>query len=234
MNPQGKTKQSDIVVFWVRRDTACEDCGEELPSGSLIHVVDRVARCLDCADLGHLVYLPRGDAALTRRASKHSKLRAVVVQWSRTRKRYERQGILVEEAALEKAEAECVADAEERAARRERAAEYRERRELRYVHEFARAIRELYPRCPADTASEIAEHACRKHSGRIGRTAAAKTFSTEAVDLAVRAHVRHRYTTYDDHLMAGWDRDLAREAVRDDVEQVLVDWQAEEARLDSE
>jgi hypothetical protein len=228
VSQQGRTKGSDIVVFWVRRDTACAECGEELPSGSLIHVADEVVRCLDCADLDHLVYLPRGDAALTRRASKHSKLRAVVVQWSSSRKRYKHQGILVEGAALEKAEAECVADADERMARRDRAAKYQERREFRYVHEFARAIRERYPRCPADIAADVAEHACRKHSGRIGRTAAAKAFSAEAVDLAVRAHVRHRHTTYDDYLMAGWDRDLAREAVRDDVEQILVDWQADE------
>jgi hypothetical protein len=200
MSQQGTTKRSGIVVFWVRRDTACADCGEEFPSGSLIHVVDRVARCLDCADLDHLVYLPRGDAALTRRASKHSKLRAVVVQWSRTRKRYERQGILVEGAALEKAEAECVADAQERMDRCERAAKYQERRELRYVHEFARAIRERYLRCPTHTAADVAEHACRKHSRRVGRTAAAKAFSAEAVDLAVRAHVRHQHTTYDDYL----------------------------------
>ena len=70
--------------------------------------------CLHCADLDHLVFLPRGNAALTRRASKHSTLRAVVVQFSRTRKRYERQGVLVEEAALERAEQECLADAEAR------------------------------------------------------------------------------------------------------------------------
>jgi hypothetical protein len=125
VSQQGRTKGSDILVFWVRRETACAECGEELPSGSLIHVVDGVARCLDCADLDHLVYLPRGDPALTRRARKHSKLRAVVVQWSRSRKRYERQGILVEGAALEKAEAECVADADERMARRDRAANTR-------------------------------------------------------------------------------------------------------------
>ena len=70
--------------------------------------------CLRCADLDHLVFLPRGNTALTRRASKHSTLRAVVVQFSRTRKRYERQSVLVEEAALERAEQECLADAEAR------------------------------------------------------------------------------------------------------------------------
>jgi hypothetical protein len=47
-----------------------------------------------------------GDAALTRRAGKHSKLSAVVLKWSRARKRYERQGLLVEETVLQRAEDE--------------------------------------------------------------------------------------------------------------------------------
>jgi hypothetical protein len=51
--------------------------------------------------LGQLVYVPSGDAALTRRARMHSPLSAVVVRFSRARKRYERQGILVSEVALE-------------------------------------------------------------------------------------------------------------------------------------
>ena len=76
--------------------------------------------CLAYADLDHLVYLPRGDAALTRRAKKHSTLSAVVVRFSRARGRYERQGILVEESALQKAEHECNQDAGPRATRRER------------------------------------------------------------------------------------------------------------------
>jgi hypothetical protein len=56
--------------------------------------------CLACADLEHLVFLPAGDAALTRRAKQASRLSAVVVRLSRTRNRYERQGLLVEGAAL--------------------------------------------------------------------------------------------------------------------------------------
>jgi hypothetical protein len=134
----------------------------------------------------------------------------------------------VEEPALERAEAGCAADAGERAARRECAGEYRERRDLQYVQEFASAVRGRYPSCPSDFATAIAEHACRKYSGRIGRTAAAKGLSPEAVDLAVRAHVRHRHTSYDAYLMAGWDRDLAREAVRERVGEVMVVWQAEQ------
>jgi hypothetical protein len=70
--------------------------------------------CLGCADLDHLVYLPAGDAALSRRSRKHSTLSAVVVRFSRARKRYERQGLLVEASALEQAEQECLNDEEQR------------------------------------------------------------------------------------------------------------------------
>ena len=69
---------------------------------------------------GQLVFLPVGDAALTRRARKHSTLSAVVLEWSRARERHERQGLLVEACALEKAEEECLADGEVRARRQER------------------------------------------------------------------------------------------------------------------
>jgi hypothetical protein len=49
-------------------------------------------------------------------------------------------------------------------------------------------------------------------------------FLPEAVDLAVQAHIRHRHTSYDDYLMAGWDRDAARGAVENDVGQILAAW----------
>jgi len=47
--------------------------------------------------------MPSGDAALTRRATKASRLSAVVVRRSTRRNRYERQGILAEPAAIEQA-----------------------------------------------------------------------------------------------------------------------------------
>src|SRR5713101_1222856 len=95
-------KSGDILVFLIRKETKCSECGEELWSGRMITLDrERGALCLACADLDHLEFLPSGDAAVTRRASKHSQLRAVVLQWSRTRKRYERQGILAETEAIE-------------------------------------------------------------------------------------------------------------------------------------
>jgi len=103
-----------------------ENVGEDLGRKAWITLEkDRGALCLSCADLDHLVFLPSGDAALTRRARKHSMLSAVVLKWSRARKRYERQGLLVEDQALEQAERECLADSEVRARRKEREAERR-------------------------------------------------------------------------------------------------------------
>lgn len=59
---------------------------------------------LALSGLDHLVFLSSGDAGLTRRAHRTSELSAVVVRFSRSRKRYERQGLLVERAALAHAE----------------------------------------------------------------------------------------------------------------------------------
>jgi len=161
------------------------------------------ALCLSCADLDHLIFLPAGDPALTRRARKHSILSAVVLKWSRARKRYERQGLLVEEQAIERAEAESLADSEVRARRREREAERRTELGHEYVERFALRVRGLFPVCPTGRARAIAEHACRKYSGRIGRSAAGKSLDEEAIRLAVTAHVRHTETLYDELLAGG-------------------------------
>jgi hypothetical protein len=44
----------------------------------------------------------------------------------------------------------------------------------RFVAQLAGRICELYPACPGNRETEIAEHACLKHSGRVGRSASAK------------------------------------------------------------
>jgi hypothetical protein len=59
-----------------------------------------------------------------------------------------------------------------------------------YVRRFALRVRELYPGCPSSREFEIAEHACRKYSGRVGRSAAAKSLDADPVRLAVIAHIR--------------------------------------------
>ncbi len=216
--------KDEIVVFEVVRPTACSECGEELGKGRLLRLEREKALCMACADLDRLEFLPSGDQAVTRRASKYSTLRAVVVRWSRARKRYERQGVLVEPEAIRRAEEESLADAEIRARRQARAAEQRMLQDQEFVAAFARAIRALYPGGPAREEIEIAEHACRKYSGRIGRSAAAKEFSQEAIRLAVIAHVRHAHTNYDELLDRYADRELARDHIRDQVSTIVDKW----------
>lgn len=221
----GTTKKKDIVVFIVRRDTQCSDCNEKLGNGSFIYLENRQALCLSCAGIDYLDYLPSGNATLTRRAKKHSRIHAVVVQWNRARKRYERQGILAEPEAIQRAEEECLGDADLRKARCQREQSKRIEVDRKYVTEFAREIRKLFPNCPATGEVKIAEHACRKYSGRVGRSAAAKDFALQTIMLAVQAHIRHAYTNYDDLLMEGLERISARAEVREQVEKILNRWQ---------
>ncbi len=222
-------KSDEIKIFISSRDSVCDDCGEELGQGAWIHLAgERGALCLSCADLDHLVFLPAGDAALTRRSKKYSVLWAVVLKWSRARKRYERQGLLIEEEALVRAETECLEDADVRARQRERAALRRAETDRRYVDEFAVKVRELYPACPPGREQVIAEHACRKYSERVGRSAAAKSFEDKAIHLAVQAHVRHRETDYDRYLADGHDRLGARAVAGGEVARVLDAWRAVE------
>ena len=94
-----QSRPPDLVVVSPVKHWTCAVCGSE-DAGWLI-MEDPGPVCMACADIDHLVFLPSGDAALTRRAKKHSRLWAVVVRFSRARKRYERQGILVQEDALE-------------------------------------------------------------------------------------------------------------------------------------
>jgi hypothetical protein len=56
--------------------------------------------CLVCVGLDDLVFLPAGDVLPSRRAKAKSARCAVVVRFSRTRRRYKRQGLLVEPSAL--------------------------------------------------------------------------------------------------------------------------------------
>lgn len=217
----------DLKVFISSRNSTCEECGEELGRKAWITLIEeKGALCLVCADLEHLVFLPSGDAALTRRARKHSKLSAVVLKWSSARKRYERQGLLVEPAALAQAEEECLADSEARARRNERQAVKRAELDQEYVQQFAARIRELYARCPVGREFSIAEHACLKYSDRVGRSASAKQLDENAVSLAVAAHVRHVETEYDELLAKGWERWEAREQVRSSVATVIAQWQS--------
>ena len=218
-----------IVVISPHNAWTCASCGD---TGDFLRMDKAGALCLDCADLGHLEFLPSGDAALTRRATKASRLSAVVVRWSTRRNRYERQGILAEPAAIEQAAQECLSDADLRARRRTREQSRRADQDERFRSEFAAAIREQFPGCPANRAEAIALHAAARGSGRVGRSAAGRALDRDAVRLAVVASVRHIDTDYDALLMSGVDRESARAQVHQHVEDVVDAWRAGVAMLD--
>ncbi len=185
MSEPGQTKKSELKVFIASRESKCDDCGEELGRHAWITLQqEKGAVCLTCADLDHLVYLPSGDAALTRRARKNSRLsarhrphiHALPVQWPRS------------QPVVPAARSACG------------------------------------PGCPSERETIIAEHACRKYSGRVGRSAAAKDLAEKAVQLAVLAHIRHVETRYDEFLIKKCDRHTARARVSEEVFQIEDPW----------
>jgi len=151
-------------------------------------------------------------------------LAAVVVRFSRSRGRYERQGILVEEDALERAEAECSADKAVPARRRARDVQRRAEADTELHPRMRDGIVRLFPGCPPERARSIAAHASVRGSGRVGRSAAGRAPEPDAIELAVAAAVRHEDTRYDELLMRGVERAEARAEVRDQVARVLDAW----------
>jgi hypothetical protein len=92
------SRAPELVVVQPLNDTwKCHRCGQ---TGDLLIMEGPGPACLRCAGLDDLEYLPAGDALLTRRVKAKSGRHAVVVRFSKTRRRYERQGLLVEPHAL--------------------------------------------------------------------------------------------------------------------------------------
>ena len=217
-----QSRPPDLVVVSPVKDWTCAGCGSA--DGGWLIMEEEGPVCMACADMDHLVFLPSGDAMLTRRAKAASRLSAVVVRFSRARGRYERQGILVEEDALERAELESLVDQEARVRRRERDSSRRAQSDVELQARMGLEIRKLFPGCPARRAEAIARHAAQRGSGRVGRTAAGRALGRDALELAVLASFRHQDTGYDQLLMSGVDRATARDRVRDEVNAVLDGW----------
>ena len=91
------SRAPELVVIQPLNDWKCHRCGG---TGDLLIMESPGPACLRCAGLDGLELLPAGDALLTRRVKAKSARHAVVVRFSKTRRRYERQGLLVEPHAL--------------------------------------------------------------------------------------------------------------------------------------
>ena len=226
---KNKSADDQLKVFIAGRESKCDKCGKKLGKGKWIVLKDDDgAWCLKCAGLNKLVFLPSGDVAMTRRSKKYSTLFAVVLKWRRARRRYERQGLLVGKQALKRAEKECHADAGERKKRQAKVAARTAVLDKKYIKEFALRLRELFKYCPIMLEYEIAAHACKKYSGRVGRSANAKELNEKSVRLAVIAHIRHTETNYDKLLADMIKKVDARKRVYPAVNEVLKLWECGE------
>ena len=96
------SREPELVVIQPLNDGwKCHRCGS---TGNLLIMEGPGPACLSCTGLDDLQFLPAGDALLTRRVKAKSERHAVVVRFSRTRRRYERQGLLVDPRALKEAQ----------------------------------------------------------------------------------------------------------------------------------
>lgn len=104
------TRKKAPAVYQIVRASRCYSCDAKQEVGSLVKLnnVDdeREVLCSKCAGLDTLEFLPSRDARLTQLAKKHSKQNYVVKKWSELWKCYERQGLLLEKEAIERARAE--------------------------------------------------------------------------------------------------------------------------------
>jgi hypothetical protein len=101
-----------VVIQPLSREWKCHRCGG---TGGLLIMENPGPACLRCVGLHDLEFLPAGDALLTRRVKAKSARFAVVVRFSKSRRRYERQGLLVEPAALQQVLRDLEATASTRA-----------------------------------------------------------------------------------------------------------------------
>jgi hypothetical protein len=92
-----------VVIRPLNAAWTCHWCGG---TGDLLVMENPGPACLRCVGLDDLEFLSAGDALLTRRVKAKSARRAVVVRFSKSRRRYERQGLLVEPQALMEAQRE--------------------------------------------------------------------------------------------------------------------------------
>ena len=96
--------------------------------------------------------------------------------------------------------------------------------DARALASAAATVRRLYPRMPREQQQAVLDHGFKKGSRRVGRTGLLD--GEEKVRLAVRAHVRHVWTDYDELMRAGVGREKARGLVAEPMEEVIREWTA--------
>jgi hypothetical protein len=104
-------KKKEDLVYALSKASRCYGCDKRLLENDIVQLKhkenENEVLCIDCAGLSGLELLRSGNASITRLAKKYSKSRYVVMKWSELWKAYERQGLLLERQAIEKARKEA-------------------------------------------------------------------------------------------------------------------------------
>ena len=208
----------------VREAEHAFDCGTCDRSRDFLLSDRRGGICLECTGLGHLVFLPSGDSALTRHTRTASRTSAEVFR--QVRRRYpgvrdERQGILTELYAIERAAQQCLAEPAKPEGRGTVDAELR-----RSIDE---AIRTTFPGCPSARAHAIAYHAAVRGRRPSARQDAAHP---KSVHLAVAESARRIDTDYDEQVLRGIHPSRAEYQVQGLVDDILGTWRSGAILLD--
>lgn len=94
-------------VYALTSPARCFNCDARLDKGSYICRVkvedEKEVRCVKCAGIDDLVFLPAGNGKLTKQLSSEDGRVYAVLRWSELWKTYERQGLLVEKEKLDAA-----------------------------------------------------------------------------------------------------------------------------------
>ncbi|WPG99498.1 Hypothetical protein R9X50_00231300 [Acrodontium crateriforme] len=100
------------------------------------------------------------------------------------------------------------------------------------VDQVRGAIKELFPRIPAEDLNDIVERAWEEGSSRVGTSTDLEL--SRRVQLAVVARIRHTYTDYD-KLLRAFDWKDARQIVEGECLNKLIEWRGEhDAQDDNE
>lgn len=97
-----------------------------------------------------------------------------------------------------------------------------QKRDASHEKAFEAAVVELFPKIPRELVPGVVKHAVEKRSGRVGRTGMLDV--KERAKLAVRAHIRHKWTGYDGLLREGVAREEARRLVGGKISEVAKGW----------
>jgi hypothetical protein len=107
---EAKTDKGKAFVFSLSRASRCHACDSKLLPGQLVKLEqaqdEKEALCSTCAKLDGLELVLKGNAKISRLATKFSTATFIVMKWSDMWKCYERIGILVSPEAVDQAEKE--------------------------------------------------------------------------------------------------------------------------------